>query len=131
MQTMLSDLNGQPSPRSSARSPVRLTAQAAVKAQELLRDAGDHDLQLRVTVRDGGYSGYAYEFALDAVVNADDLTFSDQGIALVIDAMSYQKLRGATIDWVEDANGRGFVVDNPDAPTPGACGCGGACACAG
>ena len=131
MQTHLTTPHPRHAPAPRGRPPVRLTALAAVKAQGILQDTGDANLRLRVAVRDGGYSGYDYEFTLDDAVNADDLTLHDQGVALVVDAMSYQKLRGASVDWVEDEGGRGFVVVNPWAPTPGACGCGGACACAG
>jgi iron-sulfur cluster insertion protein len=44
------------------------------------------------------------------------------GVTLLIDAMSYQYLVGAEIDYVEDINGAQFVIRNPNAVTT--CGCG-------
>jgi iron-sulfur cluster insertion protein len=44
------------------------------------------------------------------------------GVTLLVDAMSFQYLVGATIDYVEDVQGSQFVIRNPNAKTT--CGCG-------
>ena len=44
------------------------------------------------------------------------------GVTLLIDAMSYQYLVGAKIDFKEGLSGEQFVIDNPNAVTT--CGCG-------
>ena len=43
-------------------------------------------------------------------------------MSLLIDAMSYQYLVGAEIDYVEGIEGAQFVIRNPNATTT--CGCG-------
>ena len=44
------------------------------------------------------------------------------GVTLLIDAMSYQYLVGAEIDYKDDLHGSQFVIKNPNAATT--CGCG-------
>ncbi|MBT5156138.1 MAG: iron-sulfur cluster assembly accessory protein, partial [Gammaproteobacteria bacterium] len=45
-----------------------------------------------------------------------------EGVALLIDPLSYQYLVGSVIDYQEDLQGSRFVVTNPNAATT--CGCG-------
>ena len=47
---------------------------------------------------------------------------AEPGVTLLIDAMSYQYLVGAKIDFKEGLSGEQFVIDNPNAVTT--CGCG-------
>jgi Fe-S cluster assembly iron-binding protein IscA len=50
----------------------------------------------------------------------------------VVDEVSIDYLRGATIDFVNDpVRGAGFAVDSPNAQARGedACACGGSCSC--
>jgi iron-sulfur cluster assembly accessory protein len=44
------------------------------------------------------------------------------GVSLLIDAMSYQYLVGAEIDYKDDLQGAQFVIKNPNANST--CGCG-------
>jgi iron-sulfur cluster insertion protein len=44
------------------------------------------------------------------------------GVTLLIDAMSYQYLVGAEIDYTQGVEGEQFVIKNPNATTT--CGCG-------
>lgn len=111
------------SPKAAERAPVRLTQAAADRIAALLRDEQEPDLKLRIVVRGGGCAGFDYHFAFEHEVHADDLTLVQHGITLVADAHSYQQLLGAQIDFLDDANGAGFAIDNPNAPT--------SCACAG
>jgi Fe-S cluster assembly iron-binding protein IscA len=41
----------------------------------------------------------------------------------MIDAFSVQHLRGSTIDFAEAADGAGFRIKNPNAPSGCGCGC--------
>ncbi|MCX7125248.1 MAG: iron-sulfur cluster assembly accessory protein, partial [Gammaproteobacteria bacterium] len=43
-------------------------------------------------------------------------------VKLLVDAMSFQYLKNAEIDYREDINGAQFVIRNPNAKTT--CGCG-------
>jgi iron-sulfur cluster insertion protein len=114
------------------------TDAAAAKVHELIVDEGNSDLNLRVFITGGGCSGFQYGFTFDEAINDDDYIVKktvhddndDDGgsgksgstINLLVDPMSFQYLRGATVDYREDINGAQFVIKNPNAKTT--CGCG-------
>lgn len=103
-------------------APLVFTDSAAAKVAELVAEEGNPDLKLRVFVQGGGCSGFQYGFTFDEVVNDDDTQMSKNGVTLLIDAMSYQYLVGAEIDYKESLEGAQFVIKNPNASTT--CGCG-------
>jgi iron-sulfur cluster insertion protein len=102
--------------------PLIFTDNAAAKVKNLIDEEGNADLKLRVFVQGGGCSGFQYGFTFDDVVNEDDTTMEKNGVSLLIDAMSYQYLIGAEIDYKEDIEGSQFVIKNPNATST--CGCG-------
>lgn len=102
--------------------PLVFTESAADKVAELIDEEGNPDLKLRVFVQGGGCSGFQYGFTFDEITNDDDMELQKKGVSLLIDAMSYQYLIGAEIDYKEDLNGAQFVIKNPNATTT--CGCG-------
>ena len=61
-------------------------------------------------------------FTFDEAVNDDDTSMVKNGVTLLIDAMSYQYLVGAEIDYQENVEGAQFVIKNPNASST--CGCG-------
>lgn len=102
--------------------PLVFTDSAATKVAELIAEEGNPELKLRVFVQGGGCSGFQYGFTFDEDVNEDDTTMTKNGVSLLIDAMSFQYLVGAEIDYKEDLQGAQFVIRNPNAET--SCGCG-------
>jgi iron-sulfur cluster insertion protein len=94
----------------------------ASKVSEMIVEEGDPTLKLRVYVTGGGCSGFQYSFAFDDQVAEDDLALEKEGVTLLVDAMSYQYLAGATIDYQEGLEGARFVISNPNATAT--CGCG-------
>jgi iron-sulfur cluster insertion protein len=103
-------------------SPIVFTDAAAEKVAQLIEEEGNPDLKLRVFVQGGGCSGFQYGFTFDEIVNEDDTTMVKNGVQLLIDAMSYQYLVGAEIDYKDDLEGAQFVIKNPNAQST--CGCG-------
>lgn len=95
---------------------------AVAKVKALIEDEGNDELKLRVFVTGGGCSGFQYGFTFDELVAEDDAIFEKEGVALVVDSMSYQYLVGSTVEYTEGLEGSRFVVDNPNAETT--CGCG-------
>ena len=96
--------------------PLLFTDSAAVKVGELIQEEGNPDLKLRVFVQGGGCSGFQYGFTFDEDVAEDDTVMEKNGVTLLIDAMSFQYLVGAEIDYKDDLQGarffcvgRGFV----------------------
>ena len=103
-------------------APILFTDNAAAKVADLIAEEGNPDLKLRVFVQGGGCSGFQYGFTFDEITNEDDTTMTKNGVSLLIDAMSYQYLVGAEIDYKEDLQGAQFVIKSPNATTT--CGCG-------
>jgi iron-sulfur cluster insertion protein len=108
----------------TSEMPVHIlfTDSAAAKVADLIAEEGNPELKLRVFVQGGGCSGFQYGFTFDEITNEDDTIMSKNGVSLLIDAMSYQYLLGAEIDYKEDLQGAQFVIKNPNATST--CGCG-------
>ena len=101
---------------------IIFTETAASKVSELIAEENNPELKLRVYVTGGGCSGFQYGFTFEEETNEDDTVMTKNGVSLLIDAMSYQYLVGAEIDYKEDLQGAQFVIRNPNAET--SCGCG-------
>ena len=101
---------------------ITLTDSATTKVRQLIDAEGDEALALRVAVRPGGCSGFAYEMFFDTDVAADDLTEEFGDVRVVVDPSSAQLLSGATLDYTDGLQGAGFAIDNPNAQKT--CGCG-------
>ena len=102
---------------------ITLTDNAARKVKELLAAEGATDLALRVAVRPGGCSGFAYEMFFDGDIAADDeqTSYGDE-VRVVVDAASAQLLTGATLDYKDGLTDAGFAITNPNSNS--SCGCG-------
>jgi iron-sulfur cluster insertion protein len=103
-------------------APLVFTDNAVAKVRDLIAEEGNPELKLRVFVQGGGCSGFQYGFTFDEETNEDDTIVNKEGVKLLIDAMSYQYLVGAEIDYKEDIQGSQFVIKNPNATST--CGCG-------
>jgi iron-sulfur cluster assembly accessory protein len=106
---------------------VQLTPAAGEIVRELRRQQNlDDNYALRVYISAQTCSGFQYGMALDNNARPTDSTFECDGIKLLIDETSMQYLVGATIDYIDDSRGKGFLVENPN--TTPACSCdGGSC----
>jgi len=101
---------------------LEFTDNAAAKVKALIEEEQKENLALRVFVQGGGCSGFQYGFDFDDTINDDDTVVENNGVKLVVDAMSYQYLTGAKVDFVDNLEGAQFVIDNPNAKS--SCGCG-------
>jgi iron-sulfur cluster assembly protein len=77
---------------------------------------------LRVAVEGGGCSGFSYKFDFAEAANEDDVKVERDGVAVLIDSISLEFLKGAEIDFTNELIGAAFKIKNPNA-TAG-CGCG-------
>ena len=101
---------------------VSLTPAAAKVVRGLLEQRNlDDGFALRVFISGRGCSGFQYGLGLDDKPNENDTTFESQGLKVIVDEVSIQNMAGATIDFIDDERGKGFLVDNPIAAP--ACSC--------
>lgn len=101
---------------------IQFSQGAASKVKMLVEEEGNPRLKLRVFVTGGGCSGFQYGFTFDEDTAEDDTVIEREGVALVVDPMSYQYLAGALVDYQEGLEGSRFIISNPNASTT--CGCG-------
>jgi len=94
---------------------------AVEKLKEILIEESPGS-KLRVFVQGGGCSGFQYGFTIDTEQNEDDFITENNGVQVLVDAMSMQYLTGAEIRYKDDLDGSSFVISNPNASTT--CGCG-------
>lgn len=101
---------------------IQFSDRAVRKVRDLIAGEGNDALKLRVFITGGGCSGFSYGFTFDDDVAEDDALVEKGGVTMVVDAMSYQYLAGAEVDYREGLQGAQFVVQNPNASAT--CGCG-------
>ncbi len=103
-------------------TPIQFSESAALKVKDMIVEEGNNKLNLRVYVSGGGCSGFQYGFAFDESLNEDDTRIEKHGVMLVVDAVSFQYLAGAEIDYEDGLEGARFLIKNPNAAST--CGCG-------
>uniref|UniRef100_A0A914ZKD3 FeS cluster biogenesis domain-containing protein n=1 Tax=Parascaris univalens TaxID=6257 RepID=A0A914ZKD3_PARUN len=93
------------------------------RCADRLKEVASEGEFLRVMVDGGGCSGFEYKMKLDRNQNDDDLIFEKNGAVIVVDKMSLDFLKGATLDYAEDLMRSAFrVLDNPIAEKGCSCG---------
>jgi len=111
-----------------------LTSAASRAVKDILTARKLEGYALRVYVSGGGCCSVNFGMALDNNFRDADKTFEDNGVKVVVDEVSIDYLRGATIDFVNDPQrGAGFAVNTPYAKShdhgDDGCACGGSCSC--
>ena len=86
------------------------------------RDNVSKDMPLRISVKEGGCSGFSYKLDFDDQAKKTDKKFTIKDIHLVVEGKSLLYLMGMTLDFDGGLNGKGFVFSNPNAKDT--CGCG-------
>ena len=107
-----------------------LTPAASQAVKDILEQRNLEGYALRVYVAGGGCCGVNFGMALDNNFRDVDTTFDANGVQVVVDNVSIDYLRDATVDFVNDPqHGQGFAVNSPNAKSghshsEGGCACG-------
>jgi iron-sulfur cluster assembly accessory protein len=115
-------------PHTPPALPITLSERAAAEVKRAIADyqaseSTTDTLYLRLRVQGGGCSGFQNKLDLDPTYNEKlDHLFEVHGVSVVIDKRSMLYLTGATVEFHDDLNKRGFSITNPQAK--GSCGCG-------
>lgn len=101
---------------------INITEKAADKIKEISEgdDIGHNCIRLRII--GGGCAGLSYDLYYDDAPTELDEQFSDHGVTVIVDPLSFQYLDGITIDYVVKGLGEGFHFKNPNVTAT--CGCG-------
>jgi|TARA_Y100001949_G_scaffold175286_1_gene184748 iron-sulfur cluster assembly accessory protein len=105
-------------------SVINVTHTAATKINALLSEENKQQAGLRVFVQGGGCSGFQYGLMIEEGEGDgdSDRVFESNGIKLFVDPISIRYLTGAEVDFVDNLQGGGFTIQNPNAKST--CGCG-------
>jgi iron-sulfur cluster assembly protein len=111
------------------QSVVTLSTAASDAVKNILAEKNLEGYALRVYVAGGGCCGVNFGMALDNNFRDVDTVFESNGVKVVVDEVSIDHLRGASIDFINDpVRGAGFAVDSPNAKGhshgEGGCACG-------
>ncbi|MBM3181624.1 MAG: iron-sulfur cluster assembly accessory protein [Chloroflexi bacterium] len=109
-----------------------LTPAASQAVKDILEQRSLEGYALRVYVASGGCCGVNFGMALDNNFRDIDTLFDADGVQVVVDNVSMDYLREASIDFVNDPqHGAGFAVNSPNAKKghghehgEGGCACG-------
>jgi len=101
---------------------VTLTEAASRKLGELISQQQGPVLGLRLSVQQGGCSGYSYGMSFAESQEPGDWVGEFGGVKVFVDASSASVLQGVEVDWVETLQATGFAIRNPNAVR--SCGCG-------
>ncbi|MFT5520559.1 MAG: iron-sulfur cluster assembly protein [Enterobacterales bacterium] len=100
---------------------ITLSEPAVERVKHFLDNRGS-GVGVRVGVTTTGCSGLAYVIEFVDQINAEDETFVQDGISIIIDKKSLVYLDGTEVDFVREGLNEGFEFKNPN--QKGACGCG-------
>ncbi len=112
----------------TADAPVAFSKLAVEKIQEVLTQENRAGDALRVFIAGMSCSGPQYGMGIESEAGADDTEFVQHGLRVIIDRRSLEYMTGASVEYVEDPNGGGFKIDNPNA-TGGCSSCGSSGSC--
>ncbi|WP_424945679.1 HesB/IscA family protein [Candidatus Spongiihabitans sp.] len=108
---------------------ITLTQAAAQQVSSHLATRGqsrdqarDQCIGLRVTVKNSGCSGYAYQLDYATEINDIDQVFESHGVKIVVQQDHLELLQGMELDYVEDGLSSAFHFNNPNVTEQ--CGCG-------
>ena len=101
---------------------ITVTAKAAEKIQEFMKDEKEHPEYLRVYVQGGGCSGLSYGMGFETKPEEDDSIIEENGVKILIDSYSQDHLKGANVDYIESLMGSGFKINNPNVSKSCSCG---------
>ena len=96
--------------------PVSITGRACEEIRHIMRTKSiPQDYGLRVGIKGGGCGGMALMIGFDKKRDTD-LSYVIDGIPVYVDKKHTMYLLGKQVDFVDEANGRGFTFIEEAAP---------------
>ena len=104
------------------KNDINITENASKQIFELISNEKKTDKYFRIKVDGGGCAGFQYNFTFTNIKDDNDLIFKKNNVTVLIDDISYNLVKGSTIDYVTELIGSSFKIINPQATS--SCGCG-------
>jgi len=105
----------------TAEPTISLTENAVAEVKSLLSKPENSGKLLRFYIEQGGCSGMQYGMVFDERRDGD-LIAEENGVAVLVDPISANYLRGTVVDFSDSLTAGGFKISNPNAKQ--SCGCG-------
>lgn len=101
---------------------ITLTERAVQAVSRFIDGAETPVAGLRVSVSGARCSGFQYGLRLEKAVSAGDTVVNCGGVHILIDSACMPLLNGVKVDFVDSAEGPGFLFENPNASASCSCG---------
>ena len=100
---------------------VDITDLAAEELKNLLEQENKQDHALRISMAGMGCSGVRYGMSLDDTRNEGDVELTSNGVRILIASSIQESLDGVEIDFIDNDEGKGFIIKDLNAPQCGSC----------
>ena len=101
---------------------IKLSDNAVLRIKEIMSNAENESLGVRVSVKTGGCAGMSYVMEYTKEVNSSDEVIEDKGVKVFIDSSAVMYLLGTEMDYKKEELSSSFVFNNPNETER--CGCG-------
>ena len=101
---------------------ITLSDNAAQRIQEIMSNAKDSSIGVRIGVKSGGCAGMSYVMEYAKSSNSRDEVIEDKGVKVLIDPSAVMYLLGTEMDYKKEELSSTFVFKNPNETER--CGCG-------
>ena len=101
---------------------ITLSDNAAERIKEIMANAQDNPIGVRIGVKSGGCAGMTYIMEYTKELNPSDELIEDKGVKVFIDSAAVMYLLGTEMDFKREEFTSQFVFNNPNETER--CGCG-------
>ena len=101
---------------------IKLSDNAANRIKEIMSNAENNAIGVRVSVKSGGCAGMSYVMEYSKEINPHDEVIEDKGVKVYIDSAALMYLLGTEMDYKKGELSSTFVFNNPNETER--CGCG-------
>jgi len=101
---------------------ITLSDRAAQRVKEIMAQAKENIVGVRVGVTSGGCAGMSYVMEYAKKANPNDEVIEDKGVKVLIDPKAIMYLLGTEMDYKKEELSSTFVFKNPNETER--CGCG-------
>ena len=101
---------------------ISLSDKAANRIKEIMSNAKDNSVGVRIGVKSGGCAGMSYIMEYAKEINPNDEVIEDKGVKVFIDPGAVMYLLGTEMDYKKDDFSSSFTFKNPNETER--CGCG-------
>ena len=105
-----------------SKQVITLSDRAAKRVKEIMAQANEPIIGLRVGVASGGCAGMSYVMEYAKETNPNDEVIVDKGVKVLIDPKAIMYLLGTEMDYKKEEFSSNFVFINPNETER--CGCG-------